>query len=77
MFKEYTIVAMLGYVQWLMDYLVFIVRELLLVAKDLRQKHYDSVPRDHREALKLTVIRGTRYSDDGVNDIYDRGTNIS
>jgi hypothetical protein len=37
-----TIVAMLGYVQWLMDYLVFIVRELLLVAKDLRQKHYES-----------------------------------
>jgi len=34
-------VAMLGYVQWLMDYLVFVVRELLLVAKDLRQKHYD------------------------------------
>jgi hypothetical protein len=25
-----------------MDYLVFVVRELLLVAKDLRQKHYDS-----------------------------------
>ncbi len=42
-FKEYTVVAMLGYVQWLMDYLVFIVRELLLVAKDLRQKHYDSM----------------------------------
>jgi hypothetical protein len=37
-----TVVSMLGYVQWLMDYLVFVVRELLLVAKDLRQKHYDS-----------------------------------
>jgi len=37
------IVSMLGYIQWLMDYLVFIVRELLLVAKDLRQKHYDSM----------------------------------
>jgi len=37
-----TIIALLGYVQWLMDYLVFVVRELLLVAKDLRQKHYDS-----------------------------------
>lgn len=37
-----TIIALLGYVQWLMDYLVFIVRELLLVAKDLRQKHYES-----------------------------------
>ena len=36
------IVGMLGWVQWLMDYLVFVVRELLLVAKDLRQKHYDS-----------------------------------
>jgi len=35
---------MLGYVQWLMDYLVFVVRELLLVAKDLRQKHYESYP---------------------------------
>ena len=38
------IVALLGYVQWLMDYLVFVVRELLLVAKDLRQKHYESEP---------------------------------
>lgn len=37
-----SIVALLGYVQWLMDYLVFVVRELLLVAKDLRQKHYES-----------------------------------
>jgi len=27
-----------------MDYLVFVVRELLLVAKDLRQKHYESSP---------------------------------
>jgi hypothetical protein len=37
-----SIVSMLGCVQWLMDYLVFVVRELLLVAKDLRQKHYES-----------------------------------
>ncbi len=43
------IVALLGYVQWLMDYLVFVVRELLLVAKDLRQKHYES------DALYSTV----------------------
>jgi hypothetical protein len=38
------IVGLLGWVQWLMDYLVFVVRELLLVAKDLRQKHYESLP---------------------------------
>ena len=37
-----SVVALLGYVQWLMDYLVFVIRELLLVAKDLRQKHYES-----------------------------------
>lgn len=39
-----SVVALLGYVQWLMDYLVFVIRELLLVAKDLRQKHYESPP---------------------------------
>jgi len=37
-----SVVALLGHVQWLMDYLVFVIRELLLVTKDLRQRHYES-----------------------------------
>jgi hypothetical protein len=61
-----TIVAMLGYVQWLMDYLIFIVRELLLVAKDLRQKHYES----NSQSVTRLINRGTRYSHDGVNDFH-------
>src|SRR5271156_6310579 len=67
------IVGMLGWVQWLMDYLVFVVRELLLVAKDLRQKHYDS--------FLIFVIaltnRGTRYSAHGVHGFHFFCENVS
>jgi len=42
-----SVVALLGHVQWLMDYLVFVIRELLLVTKDLRQRHYESSFRLH------------------------------
>lgn len=59
------IVALLGYVQWLMDYLVFVVRELLLVAKDLRQKHYES----NVHLPTRLIIRGARYSNNGIDDI--------
>ena len=48
-----------------MDYLVFVVRELLLVAKDLRQKHYES-----GSSGMTTNDRGSRYSYNGVDDIY-------